>query len=185
MPSHLSGSHDIAVSRPYGNNASACGSMGRREAVRERGVGSRSCCIHSVSLSLRPPSHRDLPSHSPKHQHLHITRIRHRNGACDSAECLHWLSLGSASTPFRLQKSSQCRMSWEHHHVQGLRVWKQKVQACITTLNQYLPQDSDNQQTGLQLVRITSSSWQRCGTGCYSAREWHATGSAHTQHPSI
>jgi hypothetical protein len=174
MPSHLSGSHDIAVSRPYGNNASACGSMGRREAVRERGVGSRSCCIHSVSLSLRPPSHRDLPSHSPKHQHLHITRIRHRNGACDSAECLHWLSLGSASTPFRLQKSLQCRKSWEHHHVQGVRVWKQKVQACyhdikpVFATRQWQPTDrpascQDNQQQLAEMrYRLLFSSWVAC-----------------------
>jgi len=66
MPCHLSGLHDTAVSRPYGNNASAFGSMGRREAEREGGVGSRSCCIHSVSQSLRPPSHRDLPSYYPQ-----------------------------------------------------------------------------------------------------------------------
>jgi len=68
MPCHLSGLHDAAVSRPYGNNASALGSMGLKEAAREkeREEGGASLLLHTLGQSLRPPSHRDLPSDYPQ-----------------------------------------------------------------------------------------------------------------------
>jgi len=116
MPCHLSGLHDTAVSRPYGNNASAFGSMGRREAEREGGVGSRSCCIHSVSQSLRPPSHRDLPSHSPqKHQHLHITRSGIGMVHMVVLMVFTYILLGYSITPCRSQRSLRCRIRGDHH----------------------------------------------------------------------
>ena len=61
---HLSGMHDTAVSRPYGNNASAFESMGRREAEREEeGWG---LAPVASTQSFRSPSHRELPSHYPQ-----------------------------------------------------------------------------------------------------------------------
>lgn len=90
MPCYLSGLHDTAVSRPYGNNASAFGSMGRREAEREK-----------EGWGLAPVASTRSVSHSDRH-HIEIYPVtppktstpphytqRHRNGAYGGADRLH------------------------------------------------------------------------------------------------
>lgn len=58
------------------------------EKLRERRRGGVSLLLHPLGQSVRLKS-RFTQSLPPKHQHLHITRMRHRNGAYGGTDRLH------------------------------------------------------------------------------------------------